>query len=267
MNIKQVAAQLYSIRDYIKTPGDIVQSMKKIRAIGYEAVQVSGMGPIPEEELNKVLNGEGLTCCATHESPAIVLDEPQKIIDRLHKLNCKYTAFPGPGSIVLDSQRAVLDMASRLDKSGKALHDAGLVLAYHNHNFEFKKVGGSIILETIYGNTNPQYLQGEPDTYWIQAGGGSPERWMTKLAGRLPLLHMKDYGVDEKHNAVFREIGSGNLEWPPIISLAEKAGCRWFIIEQDSNWINNDPFEALKMSFEFVKDHLVSNRSRSDLIP
>ena len=46
MKIQQVAAQLFTVRDYIKTPADVAVSMKKIRQIGYQAVQVSGMGPI-----------------------------------------------------------------------------------------------------------------------------------------------------------------------------------------------------------------------------
>ena len=46
MKRSQVAAQLYTIRDHLKTPQDTAKSMRKIRSIGYEAVQVSGMGPI-----------------------------------------------------------------------------------------------------------------------------------------------------------------------------------------------------------------------------
>ena len=46
MQINQVAAQLYTVRDFITTPTDIAASMKRIREIGYEgyqAVQVSGL--------------------------------------------------------------------------------------------------------------------------------------------------------------------------------------------------------------------------------
>ena len=50
MKINQVAAQLYTVRDFAKTPADIATTLKKIRAIGYEAVQVSGVGPIAPAE-------------------------------------------------------------------------------------------------------------------------------------------------------------------------------------------------------------------------
>ena len=34
------------LRDYLKTPEGIKESLKKVRDIGYTSVQVSGIGPI-----------------------------------------------------------------------------------------------------------------------------------------------------------------------------------------------------------------------------
>src|SRR5208283_1385186 len=75
MKIKQVAAQLYTVREFAKTPAEIGQTLKKIRAIGYQAVQLSGLGPISESELVAILKGEGLVCCATHEDGNMILNE------------------------------------------------------------------------------------------------------------------------------------------------------------------------------------------------
>ena len=56
MKLSQVALQLYTLRDYTKTPADIRHTLKKVRAIGYEAVQASGMGPIDDAELVEILD-------------------------------------------------------------------------------------------------------------------------------------------------------------------------------------------------------------------
>lgn len=96
MKKNQLAAQLYTLREYLTNPADIADTLKKVRKIGYEVIQVSGMGPIAEEELLKIAQGEGLTICATHDSGAKILDETDAIIERLEKLNCKYTAYPYP---------------------------------------------------------------------------------------------------------------------------------------------------------------------------
>ncbi len=258
MKIAQVAAQLFTVRERIKTPADIAASMKKVREMGYEAVQVSGMGPIEEAELMKILDGEGLVCCATHESSQKILEKPQAIVERLGKLRCAYTAVPHPGSVPLDTVDDVKRFADSMDRAGAVLAKAGMVLTYHNHHLEFRRVGGKTILEHIYAMTDPRNLQGEIDTHWVQAGGGEPTAWCAKLAGRLPLLHMKDYGLAADNSRVFKEIGHGNLHWDTIVAASEKSGCRWFIVEQDGNWSNNDPFESLKLSFEYIKANLCS---------
>jgi len=252
MKIAQVAVQLYTVRDFCKTAPDLAQTLKKVRAIGYQAVQISGVGPIPEAEIVAMLKAEGLTCCATHEGN--ILTEPLKVVERLRKLGCRYTAYPYPGGVKLETLDDVKNLAKQLNASGKILADAGQVLTYHNHNIEFRKFGGHVMLDVLFEETNPAYLQGEPDTFWVQYGGGSPEAWCRKLAGRLPLLHLKDYGVTADNKHTFAEIGNGNLDWKAIVKAAEKSGCEWYIVEQDS--CPGNPFDSLKMSFDYLKGQI-----------
>ena len=73
MKASQIAAQLYTVRDFLKTPADIHVSLKKVAAIGFRAVQVSGMGPIPETELASACKDLGLTICSTHEDGAKIV--------------------------------------------------------------------------------------------------------------------------------------------------------------------------------------------------
>jgi sugar phosphate isomerase/epimerase len=257
VKIDQVAAQLYTVRDHLQTPAQIARSLAKVREIGYGAVQVSAMGPIGEGELTKILDGEGLVCCATHEPTDRILDEPERVVERLSKLGCKYTAVPYPAGIPLETLEDVRGFAARLDKSGRVLRDVGIVLTYHNHQIEFRRVGEKTILDLIYEQTEPENLQGEIDTYWVQYGGGDPAAWCRKLARRLPLLHMKDYAIDSENRPTYAEIGSGNLDWPAIVGAAHDSGCVWYIVEQDT--CPGDPFDSLKASFEYIRDHLCQN--------
>ena len=256
MKIAQVAAQLYTIRDFLKTPADIAASMKKIRKIGYQAVQVSGMGPIPEADLLTILRGEGLTLCATHEPGKTILENPAAVVERLKKLACRYTAYPYPGGIKFETMAEVQALTAGLNAAGKLLVANGQVLTYHNHDIEFRKVDGRLILELIYEQTEPANLQGEIDTFWVKAGGGDPAAWCRKLKHRLPLLHMKDFKLGPDGKPLFAEIGSGTLDWPAIISASEASGCQWFIVEQDAAWANNDPFQSLAISFNYIRDRL-----------
>ena len=244
MKISQVAIQLYTLRDYCKTAPEYADTLKKVRQIGYQAIQISGAGPIVPSELRAIADGEGLTICATHEPAATILDEPAKVVERLAALGVKYTAYP----FHLDA------LVSKLDAAGAVLRAAGQVLAYHNHANEFFRIGGKTQLEAIYDRTHPQNLQAELDTYWVQAGGGNPVEWCARLKNRLPLLHLKDYAVDATGKPHFAEIGSGNLDFQAILAAAEASGCQWFIVEQDS--CPGNPFDSIAKSFDYIKANL-----------
>ena len=107
MKLSQVAAQLYTVRDFTKTPKDIAAALKRIRAIGYGAVQVSCIGPIADDELARILKGEGLVCCGTHEDGERLLADPQGFVEHLRKLDCRITTYPWPGERRFDSLEIV----------------------------------------------------------------------------------------------------------------------------------------------------------------
>ena len=251
MKLKKLAAQLYTIRDFLKTPTDIAASLKKIRAIGYQSVQLSGLGPITESEIVQLCRDNGLTICATHEPGDTILNQPQTVVDRLQKLDCRITAYPYPNGINLGTLETVKEFCRRLNTAGKVLHDAGQILCYHNHHHEFQRVASKPVLEILYAETDPRYLQGEPDTYWVQHGGGDPVTWCTRLNGRLPILHLKDYTVTTDSKVTYAEIGNGNLNWEKILTAADAAGCQWYVVEQDS--CPGDPFDSLRQSFDYLK--------------
>lgn len=254
MKTDQIAAQLYTCRDLLKTPADIARTLRRIRATGYTAVQVSGVGPIAEEELVRILDGEGLVCCATHESGDTILRETPKVIERLRKLGCAVTAYPYPAGIDFADEASVDALISGLNRAGAEMAAAGQILCYHNHQHEFRKLGGRTVLDRIFANTKPENLQAEPDTYWVQYGGADPVSLCERLAGRLPVIHLKDYMVNNDNAPVFCEIGAGNLDFPRIIAAAESAGCKWFIVEQDT--CTGDPVDSLAQSWRWLAENV-----------
>ena len=256
MKIDQVAAQLYTCRDLLKHPADIATTLARIRKIGYTAVQISGLGPIAVEELNRILDDNGLTCCATHEPGADILNRPEQVVERLNSLRCKITAYPYPDGIDLSNSQTVRAWIQSLQKAGEVLARSGQILCYHNHNHEFRKLDGQVILELIYDGTTREGLQGEPDTYWVQYGGGDNLQWCEKLAGRLPIIHLKDYQTTSENKPQWCEIGQGVLDFKAIVLAAEAAGCQWFVVEQDT--CPGDPVDSLAMSFRYIQENLIS---------
>lgn len=252
MKTDQIAIQLYTLRDYLKTPKDFADSCRKVAEIGYRAVQVSGVdyAVVPPAEIARICADHGLVICATHEQGQTILDSPQQVIDTLGTMGTTLTAYPFPAGIDFTSVESVAGLIAGLEASGTALAAAGMILAYHNHHHEFRRLGGQLILERIYNETSPASLQGEPDTYWVQYGGGDPVAWCKKLAGRLPIIHLKDYRVNNDNGIEFCEVGQGNLDMPRILEEAERSGCRWFCVEQDT--CPGDPFDSIRASYEYL---------------
>jgi len=246
-----VAAQTYTVRKFTKTPADIAASMKKIAETGYRAVQLSGLGPIETAELKKILDGEGLTACATHIEYEQMRDNPQAVIDEHRLLDCKYVAISSMPKEYCTAEGFVR-FAREASEAAAKLAEGGLTFCYHNHSPEFEKFGGRTGFEILYTESDPKYFKAEPDTYWIQYGGADPARWIQWLSKgkRAPLIHLKDMAVSGFEQK-FAEVGEGNLNWPAIFKACKSAGAVWYIVEQDV--CKRDPFESLAISLKNLK--------------
>ncbi|MHB0877158.1 MAG: sugar phosphate isomerase/epimerase family protein [Anaerolineae bacterium] len=246
-----LAAQLYTVRDFTKTPEDIAASLSKVRRIGYTAVQASGIGPIAPAALKNLLDGEGLTMCNTHTNTERLWDDLPAVIDEHHLWQCQHVAI---GSMPKPYREEGADgyrrFAREAGEVGHKLHDAGLTFSYHNHSFEFERFGKLTGLDIIYQESDPRYLQAEIDTYWVQHGGGDPISWCRRFQGRMPVVHFKDM-VILGGAQTFAEIGEGNLNWPAIIEACREAGVSWCSIEQDK--CQRDPFESLAISYRNLR--------------
>jgi sugar phosphate isomerase/epimerase len=256
VRLAQVAAQLYTVRDHCQTAADLATTAAKLRAIGYTAVELSGLGPIPDDKIVAILRDAGLRICATHEPPQEILDEPGACIARLQRLGCRLASYPFPASLDLANADHIRSLTRQLDAAGARFRDAGLVLGYHNHAIEFVKFEGAPVLDYIFAHTQPENLAAELDTFWIHYGGGDILEWIEKLRGRLTTIHLKDYGFTTGNQPTWCEIGRGTLNWKKIIAAAERSGCEWFIVEQDT--CPGDPFESLKISFDYLQANLAS---------
>jgi sugar phosphate isomerase/epimerase len=253
MKSTQIGIQLYTVRDYLADVKQIAQTCKKLKDFGYAAAELCGL-PISDDEIIKILGDSGLTCCSTHEGVPDILNEPVKVAARVKSLGAKYTCLPHPGGF--NTLAEVQAFVKKLDTAGKVMAEAGVSLCYHNHSIEFRRFDGKLMLEEIYNGTDPKHLKAEIDTYWVQYGGGTPQDWVKRLAGRMPLLHLKDLGMNDKADPTYMEVGSGNLDWKTIIAAAEVGGCEWYIVEQD--FCAGDPFDSVKKSCEYIRTQLIS---------
>lgn len=244
-----IAAQLYTLREFTKTPVDIRDTFNKVSDLGYEAVQVSGMGPIEPEALKEIADESGLKIIATHIGYQRICEEPAAVIAD-HKLwGCRHVAIGGLPQEYRNEQ-GFSSFAREASKAVQPLIDAGLTFSYHNHSFELQRFGDKTGMQMLVEESDPHNFSFEIDTYWIQHGGANPVTWLQKLRDRMCVVHLKDMAM-EGSKQLFAEVGEGNLEWEDILRACEEAAIEWYIIEQDT--CQRDPFASLKISLDNLR--------------
>lgn len=250
----QLAVQVYTIRDFIKTVPDFAASMRKVHAIGYTGIQLDleHHPDLPTAEIKRICDGEGLTICISHFGYELFESELDRIIERQQIWGCAHTAIVAmPRRYHEAGADGYHRFAAEATAIGERLAAAGITLSYHNHSYEFVRFGEQTGLDIIFAASDPRYLQAEIDTYWVQHGGADPAAWIRRMAGRMPVVHYKDMAILPDGAQAFAEVGQGNLNWRSIVEATLATAIPWIVVEQDR--CRRNPFESLTLSYQYLK--------------
>ena len=249
----KLGAQLFTVRAHCKTLEGFSESLKKVADIGYTTVQISGTCPYDAHWLKTELDKNGLKCVLTH-TPPVRLQEETAAVCQEHKIFGAECV--GLGGFVFQSEDLEALYAQFVETYlpvAKTIKDQGRYFMHHNHDYEFQKIGGKTILEKLAEDFAADALGFTLDTFWVQAGGGSPADWIRQLKGRVPCIHLKDYqSARGGFNENICAIGDGNIKFDPIIHAAEDAGTEYLLVEQD-DCHGEDPFACLERSYRYLR--------------
>lgn len=244
----KLAAQLYTVRGYTKTPEEIRKTLKKIKTIGYNAVQISAIGQISPKLLKEYADEAGVAICASHTAFDRIIKDTDNVIEEHNIWGCKYIGLGGMGEKYRYCKQGYDEFLKEISPAADRIYSAGLKFLYHNHAFEFEKIDEKTIgIEYLARNTCSEKFGFLADLYWVQAGGASPVAFIKKYSDRLNVVHFKDMTVID-NSAAMAEIFEGNMDYENIYSECEKAGVEWVAIEQDI--CRRDPFDSLKISYD-----------------
>lgn len=254
----KLAVQMFTVREFTKTAADLASTLKKISAIGYEAVQMSAVAAVfnkdPEvsvAEARRMLDDNGLKCIATHRAWPSLMNETAKEVEFHQALGCDYVAIGGvPRDYAASAAGYRKFVADALPVLGR-LQAAGIRFGHHNHSHEFQRIPGTTTtLEDILIDEAPPSLMLELDLYWVEHAGLNCVRILERVPGRVPVIHLKDKAVDAADGPVMAPIGEGNMDWAHIIPACKAAGVDWYAVEQDV--CRRDQFDCLRSSFEYL---------------
>jgi len=247
----KIAAQLYNCRDYARNPQEIEATLRRVKALGFDVIQISGLGPCDPGLLIDWVQEIGLEVCLTHMPWHQLADteELKKVIADHKRMNCPHIGLGmPPGNLFANTYEGWTAFIAQAREITARIKGEGLNFNYHNHELEFEKWQGVTAMDRLIEELPDMLFT--LDTFWVQAGGANPLTYIKKLKGRMPVVHFKDFRIVNRARQ-FAEVGLGNLEWDEIIPLCESIGVEYAAIEQDNDWLV-DPFDSLQISRKFL---------------
>lgn len=264
-----VAVQVYSVRGDAEK--DFRGTMQKIRAMGYDGVELAGLYGMEPEEVKAVLDEVGLVPVSAHVPFVELTADMEGTVAKYKYIGMKYIAIPYLAEEDRPGTEKFYENIETIKKLGKVCNDAGITLLYHNHDFEFIRMpNGQYGLDYLYSEVPASLLQTELDTCWVKVAGEDPAEYVRKYSGRAPVVHLKDFykegnpenmyeliGIENEKKAQtgkfeFRPVGHGMQDMPSILAASLDAGAEWVVVEQDQSY-DTPALEAVKMSRDYLK--------------
>ena len=243
----EIGAQLYTVRAHTQTLEDFALTLRKIADIGYRSVQVSATCPFSPKWLRDELRKNGLRCVLTHTPAKQITGKTDQVIREHSVFGCDHIGL-GWWSFRPEEGMGYQDFLRIFPPAAEKIAAAGKTFMYHNHDQEFQRLDGKLILERLAEDMPADRMGFTLDTFWVQAGGGDPAWWLERLAGRIPCIHLKDFAYGRK----MAVIGEGNLNFDRIFEKAEAGGTRTMLVEQD-DCNGENPFDCLRRSYAYLR--------------
>ena len=237
------AAQLYTVRDELKR--GIRPVFKELKEMGWAAVQLSALPPgYDPEEVAAALKENNLGTAGIHISIDRLQSDFDSVLDEVSLYQTKDIVCPFLPDRLRNKEgyQKVKMLLNNLAVQAPAYR-----ISYHNHAFEFDtEIEGKSSLEYLLEPTSDNKILAEIDVFWVKKGGRDPLSFLQPYANRMPIIHLKDMTKDERQT--FAEVGTGVIEFAPILDWCEKSGVEWYAVEQDV--CPGNPIDSLKTSLE-----------------
>ena len=243
--LKKVGLQLYTVRDMMKA--DLPGTLRKVAAAGYKEVEFAGYFGRTPAQIKELLKKNGLTSPSSHIGLDILEKDSVRAFADAKAIGHQWVVvpwLPEERRRTADDWTAIVTLLNQLGPQAKA---AGLRLAYHNHDFELKPVGGLTPYDMMLTETDPALVDFEMDLYWVTFGGGNPLDYFNRFPKRFPLVHVKDSAGPPDNKMV--DVGKGKIDFRAIFAQSDKAGIKHYFVEHDQP---ADPLATIRTSARYL---------------
>ena len=255
-------------------------TLQRIKAAGYDGLELNrfmihptslmvrmmtkaaGMptGKGGKLDWKKLLREADLSVVSLHTDLGSLEREADAVAAEARELGTDKLVITGMYRFDYGDEKAVRELASRLNRAGEGLRKAGSSLLYHNHNVELLQVKpGLRAYDLLLSETDPACVGFEFDSYWFTDGGADAKEWMRRLGERMKLWHVTDRGARQSGPAMTpilkcdsMELGTGNMDLDGLRAIAMENGIGAVVLESHKNWIDRDPIKSLELSAKWL---------------
>jgi sugar phosphate isomerase/epimerase len=241
--------QLYTLRDIITDDPEGV--IRQVADFGYKQIE-SYEGPMGmfwgmgNTGFKEFMDEIGVTMISSH---ANVFEDLERKVHEAAEIGVEYLICPYIGP--QESLDAYRNMADQFNEIGQVVRNGGLRFAYHNHAYTFEEHDGEIPQRILMDNTDPELVDYQMDIYWVVAGGGDPAEWIRQYPNRFTSCHVKD--LSDGNNPESTILGTGTIDFPPLLQLGRENGMEYFIVEQEA-YTNTTPLDAVRENAEYMRN-------------
>jgi sugar phosphate isomerase/epimerase len=206
-------------------------------------VQIDGLHGYPAKDIAAVMKEAGLKTAGMHVGLERMNHDLDAVLAEADLFDTKdFICHSLPDG--LQTPEGYASVKKDLLRVASKVLGTGYRPGYHNHDFEFHtSIDGKFALEYLLEDP---LIYAEIDTYWVRKAGLDPLSFIQKYAFRMPILHLKDMTADGRQ--YFAEIGTGLIDFAPILRWGLESGVEWFAVEQD--YCPGNPMDSLALSLE-----------------
>ena len=202
---------------------------------------MAGTYNLPPEKLRAQLTARGLRPVSGLFPFERYRDDVESLAVEAKALGLEYLGCAWIPHQTFDEKTA-REAIAVFNRAGEALARHGLKFFYHIHGYEFQPHGAGTLFDLMMTETKPQFVRYEMDVFWVVHPGQDPVKLLEKYGNRFELMHVKDMkkgtptglltGKSDVKNDV--TIGTGMMDYPAILRAAQKAGVKYYFLEDES---------------------------------
>ena len=235
-----VGLQLYSLRDQFSK--NVPATLEQVHRFGIQYVELAGTYNLSPEQFKEQLAANGLKPISGHFPFERYRDDVEGIARDAKRLGLKYTGCAWIPHTDPFNEKTCREAIAVFNRVGEALAKHRLQFFYHTHGYEFQPYGHGTLFDLLMAETKPNFVRYEMDVFWIVHPGQDPVKLLQKYGKRFELMHVKDMkkgtptGLFTGHSDVTNNVplGTGVIDWSAIFKAAQKAGVKWYFIEDES---------------------------------